>query len=425
MKTIHARIMGCVLALLLVAGGCGGGGSDPLAPVTVNGTVLFQRTWGDVSHPAVGFTVEVVGHPMVTTDGSGRFTVANVARPYTVILIDNAQPGAYVYVGLTLPDPVLQGPRPPSPVQYDGQVSGTVTGGSGFPTPASHVTRVALGQTERRGMGTFPASAADGSFGPTTVVWGTGTSLTITAAALQWERDVADVPIAFHGFGTALVGVADGATTNVADLPMAGVSDATVSGTISTPAGYGVTSSAVEIELDDGPFFEVSMGTQPAGSFSTAAPVLSAATIQLRFRVYGPAGESVQLWRTVQPGTTGLALQSPEGVMQTDPPDGVTIDPYAVSFRADGPSGAAYRAWYSPDFPAPGPYLVLTMPDAEWMLPDLSAYGVNLAANTTYVWEVEALGPASVDDLCSGSPFTSWSSRYWSLTDEFYFTTLP
>lgn len=418
--------VGLMCALLLGVGGCGGGGdSTSTSPITVSGTLIHQHSWSRLTEPAVGWTVVIEGHDEVVTDGVGRFVVAGVQRPYTAIVLDPVEPDVRVTVGLTRADPVLEAGRAPAGVQHETDLMGTVTGGAGFPMPAYHMTVVALGHAERGELGSLWPSGATGAFGPSTHHWTDVDPLPITATAIQWEMDGDLIPIAYPGFGTLTGQLAEGFVTNFASLPMAAVSHLPVSGTIDASPGYDVQKSYIDVEFDAGPEFVIPLGSQPPGSFSAAAPVLTAAELRLRFVAFRGTAVSVTLRQTVQPGTTGLALQVPEGALHADPADGATIDPYATVFRITGPSGSVYRAHYSPNFPAPGPYLVLTTTATSWTLPDLSAYGVTLPPATEYVWEMEAFGPATVDDVCDDQPFVSRAYNYSSISTESYFTTTP
>src|SRR5262249_9090108 len=121
--------------------------------ITVSGRVL-QLSGARVGHLAVA----ILGQGLAAkTDDFGNFTIPNVRTPYdiaasvfTVTVPYAPAPSVPVSRGLRRPDPHLV--VFPGDAESTAVVTGTLSGGAGFPQPAGHFAFVQIG-TDGGGMG--------------------------------------------------------------------------------------------------------------------------------------------------------------------------------------------------------------------------------------------------------------------------------
>jgi hypothetical protein len=104
------------------------------------------------------------------TDANGNFTAANVPTPYDVTVVVNGttDKGATVYIGLTGANPVLIDLIGGSATtSRTASLSGTLTGGIGFPTPGGTLTRVIFESPEVQDQ----TSTSSGPYSFSNVSW--------------------------------------------------------------------------------------------------------------------------------------------------------------------------------------------------------------------------------------------------------------
>ena len=165
----------------------------PAGTITVSGKVISATQQPIASSPVV-----ITGLPATVTDANGAFTIAGVTPPYDVTVVVSATKLGITYRGLTRSDPTLVNFLSSTPPPNSATVSGTVSGGAGFPQPATRTSAVLLTSTETSASAT--PNATTGAYSLTTT-WTGATTLTTVLHALQWDKNAAGMPTAFTGYG--------------------------------------------------------------------------------------------------------------------------------------------------------------------------------------------------------------------------------
>jgi len=399
-----------VTALACLATACGD------ANFTVSGVVV-----DDGRGPVAGATVSIPGHAAVSTDAQGRFSVPGVERPFDLTLVSAADAMGVVYRGLTRRDPAPRLFRVRS-IKH-GSVSGTVSGGAGYPQPPGRVTLVVF-------ISSFGAdqvlAAADGSFSIPDVRWRDG-SPTVVGRLHAVQMDVGPAgPVAYQGWGDS------GAITLSEGLPLAGqdialespVVSATIDGSASIPAGYALTGRELDLALGEGPWRMVLLADASAeATFSFVSPLVSGAHYDMTASARSAAGDVIGGGRFGLPGVArGLSLVLPAAPALDQPAEGAAAGYGTVfSWGAYGTPGAVYHVAFQPRNPGDPEIHVVTM-GTTTALPDLRAMGLGLPA-AGYLWSVHAEGPW--DDIESSLEYNLPSFHTFGQTAPRSFSAVP
>lgn len=344
-----------------------------------------------------------------TTDSSGNFTVDGVEKPYNASVVSGTT--ALVYKGLNRTDPTLVFLSLTLSTPSSATLSGTISGGAGFPEPANHKTRVAFASPEANDATT--ANTTTGAYSMGTVSWFGGATTTGTLHALQWLFDGTGLPTDYKGYGSKTgVALSNGGAFTGQNVALSGISEASVSGNVGVPTGYAMTSKAMDVAFANRARIAVLSDTSSSASFTYTTPNIAGATVNLTTTLNKGATVSV---RTVK---TGLAVNA----------SGISINPVAGS-ELSLPATAATNVGYSNIFSwsqfvggvhivafnSAGPDYIVITSDTSTSIPNLSSVGLALPASTPYTWEVFGIAPfASVDEAASTS---TWVNTFLGATD--------
>jgi hypothetical protein len=398
------------------AGGLVDGG--PLVgTVNVNGKVVNQAGGVTANVPVViksGAAFSVT----IRTDANGNFAVANIPTPYdAMVLIGNR---VTVSVGLTSATPTVLDmfSSRPSVAGPGGSasLSGTVTGGIGFPTPGPSLTSVLFASPDVQtnqyllaNNNTGDYSTSDTYFDydgdPVPLSWFGPTTTTGTLHALQVQGQFEYDPISYSGYGFKEdVSLADGSAVTGQDIALAAVTPATFAGTYTPPAGYTVVQTLVALKFGSGGLMLIEFDPLATEAFSYNTPNIPGATLVLASTAVKGDAYSVVVNTGLAVDATGVTVAFPaaaEGLTYSS--TGVTTGtqfllmavPDAVHVLVIG-SGASE---YSSSVPS---YIFLTSGTSA-TIPDLTSAGLKLPANTDYTWVVYGLGPyADVEAASAG-----------------------
>jgi hypothetical protein len=398
----------------------GGGGGT----ITVNGKVV-----GINNQPVPSAPVVITGKAAVTTDVNGQFSVSGVTTPYDVTVVVSTTKQALVYKGLTRSDPTLIFFGVTPGTAQSASLSGTISGGGGYPEPAGRTTRVAFSSPETGGGTT--AAGATGAYGPTTMTWYGPSTTTGTIYSLQWDY-VGSVPVTYHGFGSKTgVALSNGGSFSGQDVTMSGVAAANLAGSITVPSAYTLTSKSLAVNFGGMGSISLLNDATSTLTFSYVTPNASGATLLLSANATKPTGEiSIGYKAGLAPNTSGVALAihaAPELSLPVNAATGVTntITFTWTSFASglhmvyfNGPAG-------SPDF------FVLTIGNSV-TIPDLTSLGMGLPVATGYMWVVYGFAPfANMDAAAGPNGFLSGyislptGDTYIGLSSSRTFTTAP
>jgi len=365
--------------------------------ITVTGTVVSLY-----SEPLPNTPVIISGLPPTTTDASGTFTISGVSTPYDATVVAAADKRTIIYKGLTRPDPTLTSVDLTSILPpYSAVVTGTVSGGTGFPQPANHTTRVAF--VSEQGSGGDIASGTTGAYN-LTGRWGEQTTVAGTIHALQWEVS-SNLPVTYKGYGSKdAVTLADGGSFPGQNVTLTSVPTVTLTGNVTVSSGYMLMGKVVAIVW--GRFGGISVVSDLAstGAFTYATPDISGTTVLFRAIATSAMGNST-IWRVgLAPDASGVNVTIPAAPSLSLPVNAATNVDTLTVFSWTAFAQGVHLAFF--DGPAGEPdYYVLTQ-SASSTIPNLNAIGLGLPSSTAYQWSVSGIAPlVSVDEAAGPGGF--------------------
>jgi hypothetical protein len=400
------------LSAILVAGtaavACGTSSTTDLGSppdtITVTGRVVDAAL-----EPLGGVAVMVGGKNPVTTDVTGRFTVGGVEAPYDAAVGLNALALGVVYVGLTRRDPVLLAWADGlvGPDTHYADISGTVTGGTGYPVPGNHQL---TGVWFESPQATFSIGADPwtGAYHMAQLSWQGPGTITGTIRVLQTHYDsTTHLPMAYDGYGTRTgVTVSSGGSLSGQDVAVSAVDTMTVAGTVTLPPDHAILSEILRAGFGPAPTAPPGMNVVSAfydtvSTFRYVAPRIPGATLSLQVAIMGGQGIGAV---TVTSGNAGaLSLDFPAPPELVAPADGAAGVTAGSSLTWHAQSGAIYMVTIYDPSAVSGMRLNVLTADTTLAVPDLGALGLSLSRATSYGWLVETAAPFTSVDQAAGS----------------------
>ena len=390
-----------VAALALVA--CG---TAPAPPITVQGRVALV-TGFDV--PLSGVIVHVQGQT-TTTDADGRFTVADVHAPYTVVLgSGGADPWVHAYEGLTSPTPILS-PHAVvrallSPTTFH---SATIAGSLSNPLiPGRRIELCAIGLSGVQAYGCDTLEAGQQSYS-VEVFWREPGSATVRLYAIQYQVDGEDRPTAIVSNGWVDRVVADGATLTQAVPSGAPPASGALQGSIE--AGGGVVPGAIVRVRTEGVYvLPVYVGALVGGALEFQAPRYADPDVMVAtYATFLATGGATFAWHAADPARP-FVVQVPAPPQLLEPVDGAASVGRGSLFRAlGGPAGARTFTW-SPDAGQVAPVVSWTTLQSQARLPDVSVVGQAWSSGP-YTWSVAVV---AAPDLATAAAFPAIGIEYF------------
>lgn len=380
------------VALLACGGGSGttpGGGGGG---VTVSGQVL-----DGFGQPLAQRTV-LVGGKSTTSDTSGNFTMAGVTTPYDAIIVEPApNKVATVYAQLSRTDPKLLDIGASSQPTRGATLGGNIVGGDPLST-AGTITAVSWGSAESS-TGSY-VSSTPYSF---PVSWSGPTGTTGSVHGLQWTVDGNGTVTGYrsHGVKTG-VSLTSGGTVTNADLLLTVPLTATVSATITAPAGHTIADRSVYLTFADGAYFPVSSDSLGSSAFAVPVPSGIEASVIVGASASADSGNAVTSAQLsgVAPGTSGAALTLPSPALATAPADGATGVDTTTDLVWSAVPGGVHILLLSGA--GNDPAYIIVSGGTRTRIPDLSAQGLGLPSGRPYDWGLIAIGPyASIDTFAA------------------------
>jgi hypothetical protein len=354
----------------------------------------------------------------VAVDASGAFSISGVTPPYDVIVADKDRRVATVFKGLslktlTLPLELDVGAAQPDP-EHQATVEGTVTGEQ--PSSAIATTNLLFASTG----GDTPGSVESSGTYSLNVEWNGATSVSGTLYALQSEsRSPLSPPTRYLAFGQRdNVTVSKDATLPAQDIAMGPVTNSRLAGNYIVPEGYAISASILSLALK--PASEITLGFALAasGAFDYAVPQIPQTTFSIlvsaspRDQGAGNGARTILFKRGLTAGTTNVSVDLQAPARPAQPSDAAKDVTRTTGFSwspfANGVHALVIQEDKSKN---QTPYTVtLYTSGTQATLPDLSAFGMDLPANTELTWKIQGVGPAaSVDALIGlveqGNPF--------------------
>jgi len=361
------------------------------ATITVTGRVL-QLNGSDVAF----LPVAILGQGAALTDANGNFTIPNVTTPYDIVvaLHQGDETSAMVHHGLTRPDPRLVG----FPARgFSAELSGTVSGGSGFPLPADEQTRLGI-FTDLTDFGSAPVVDPTTGAYAETVGWGYRPTTNAHFVGLEYRLNGSGQVTSFTGAATGSFTLTDGGAVAL-PITLGPVATTTISGTYSLPDDYTFLAKASATESGIFDALGVETDSVDTGTFSFAAPVIAGQSNLVLVAGGSANGGTMQMIRrNIPAGATGVAIEVPRAADMIFPFDGATgVDHDTTFLTTDFPEGVFMFQWFGR---AGDPSFTLVSAEPVARIPDLSALGISLPPSASYSFGAIELGPfTGMDDF--------------------------
>lgn len=392
---------------------------SPSQTMTVTGKVLGYN--GE----AGAFLPILLDGQKTSTDASGNFSVSGVHTPYDLTVLQACTSVAYVYQGLTRPDPIALIFLSSSEVRKS-EVTYSFTNADTTAPPASEFSDSIMDCTSTDAN---ISCGVTGAVGPNpytqTLQWSGPQNIEADVYALQtFEKN--NVATSFRRFALAQREYFSNGQPGTVSLNLQPLSSGTVSGTVTPPPGYTLIQRGLGFKMRGQwkyPFsLEDNRTSGISQSFSWASPLVAGLGLYLNGTASkGDAGVYAYL-DDVAPNATNLSLTLPTPPEQTEPANnalGITNNNvFSWTPFAEG----VHTFSVTPTTKGPLTLIIYTA-KSEVILPDLTSLGYPLPKGVTYKWRVSGQAPlASVDDFMKGA-VTSYARVGYS--EERTFTTTP
>jgi hypothetical protein len=417
---VHAATVVSLVTLLSFVSGCksdSSSGPGTTGTITVSGKVISVTQQPIASSPVV-----ITGLPATITDANGAFTVAGVTPPYDVTVVVSASKLGITYRGLTRPDPTLVNFLSSVPPPNSATVSGTVSGGGGFPQPATRTSAALLTSTETSASTT--PNGTTGAYSLTTT-WTGAATLTTVLHALQWDKNAAGMPTGFTGYAEKTgVSITAGGTFAGQNIAMTAVTGQTITGAVTVPAGLTLGTKAMSLVFPTKGTISLGSESGTATSFSYTVPVVTGTTLTVSASASGTGGVVSAAKSGIASGATGVAITIPSPPSPSLPVDAATGVSTATPFSWAPIGSTIYLLLLNGPANQPD-YLVITA-SPTGTIPDLTALGLGLPKGLGYTWNVLAFGPfATIDAAASPTGIIPLGDVVTATSASRTFTTAP
>lgn len=383
------------------AGPSDAGPSDAGArPITVSGRVIdFYR------RPAPGLRV-TIGAVEVLTDESGAFSVEGVEPPYDVSLIASTTVSdfavryyAYVYEGLTRPDPTLQ-------VYHGlpGRSSSVNLGVSGATFEPGDNRRLIVafsspdGHYSASNVSVDTATLAVNWSGPATTAGNAHGLLVLRASDLAGAP-----PLEYEAYATTPLALADEGTSSLGlDLSASSIPGVALTGSVDAGT-LGVATHQVSARLADGTLLPLLSEASNQGLFSYLVPSLPGASLTVAASAGSPAFSVAHVDGVPAAAAEDVALVLPRPVALNAPASSAQVGPGSTFAWSTVGQSARVFVWHleSQGF-FEGIYVITARSQIE--LPDVPGYALTLPSDGefSFTWSVETHGDYPSVDAATG-----------------------
>jgi len=391
------------------SGGAASGGSDAgmgdagvSAPITVAGRVIdFYR------RPVPDLLVTVAGQEALTDEG-GEFTFYDVAPPYDVSLVVFAlvndfqvRNEAFVYEGLTRPDPTLQ-------VYYgltgrDSTLLLTVANTTleddrnlslAFSSPDGHYAAATISgdAPSLSPFWTGPASTAGNVHGLVVLRSATGTGA---------------APLAYEAYETTPLALDDRDTSSLTlDMSADVIPPVILTGSVDVGT-LGVATNLISTRFADGTVLPLVSEVSNQGVFSYLVPSLPSASLTVAAAAGSPAYSVAHVDGVPAAGSPDVELVLPRPVAPTAPANGAQVGPGTTFAWSTLGQSARVFVWHLQSLDSLESIYVITA-RSQIEYPELEGFDLTLPTDgePAFYWTVETHGDyASVDAASEADGF--------------------
>ncbi len=415
-----------VLPLVVVGFGCKN--DDSTAPgvttITVSG---FVKDYD--GEPISGVVVIIRGSTPVTTAGDGSFSVANVTAPYDLSVVLGTQNTVVIFKGLTRSDPTLSYSVSLATLKT-ATITGTVPGAAGKTTIVFFVSGTKAWRVT--------ANQATGDFTINATWYGSTGSYVGKLYVLRWTLGPNNLPLVYDAYGERALTISSGGTfanNNFVVGDLTDPAEQSISGTINRPT-TAYTLTGKQFYLNIGSAYVVVAGESGTltDNFSYNVPSIAGALFGVNTfatLTTTPTNRLAFAYDAgITPGTSNEVvnlLTAPQANLPAH--NGTGIDTSTAFLWTAGGGTGIYLISIAPTAGVHPAYLIYTQ-STTVTIPNYSAQGLGLPANTPYQWQLVQYYPvASVDAVASPtflSLFRGNQGDYgFGISEIFAFTTKP
>lgn len=394
------------------------GGMNHTASLSVTTTAITVS--GTVRGGRAGVIVGITGKASVISSAGGLFVFTDVIPPYDLYTkadggsSTSPSPTVFFFDNLTKPDPVVSAPATFTPGGFK------VLCGLIASCPASAVSGTKSGSGNNTSPVVFAWSGPDGRFKngvlnsngsfSGTAEWNSGTSNQGNLFAIQLTRRASGAPDAFLGFAKSATTDLDDDQPETINLAFSPVnSTATVTGTVSGPAGYDAANISLMQEF--GPTQTPLWTTNTTTTVDATFPLIAAAggNALYAFASLADVGSSV----FVQPltATTTVDFSMPSAAVISGPADGQSGVTASTMFTWDAPDNVISQVTFGPTSTSgtsKNTFVVFTT-SKEISLPIIPE--LQIPPGQSYNWRVVGYGPnTTIDAAVAANELESVSS---------------
>lgn len=379
------------------------------APTTITVT---GRVVNSAGQPVAGALVAHRGVTLklVDTDANGGFTFTNIAKPYSLLVGIDTQ--THVFAGLTRADPtlpLLDLASVGTALTGSSTVSGTLSGGGGFPNPASTISQVVFAASDAQTLYANPAKnaatlppAAGGGYN-LNAQWTGANSVSGTLYALQWLTDPASLtrPTVYKGFGSRAVTLNNTTAKSAQNIALSPVGTGNLNLAVNASSGTTVTGRGVYVNLDARSFFVLVNELTPDTNATYAVPQIPGKNLSVAVSAKHSSGGFAFLQKNgLQPGAA---------VTLTVPTPPLLVSPAPDATNLSVIPSLVYT-------PTPNAVNVLIISDGSKKTYYYNAgLSLKLSSAKKYSWAVVAIEGYTSTDAFTGA---DWTIGYPSFGDD-------
>jgi hypothetical protein len=375
-------------------------GAAPSGTIAVTGKVIdfFRRPVPDVPI--------TIGQQSALTDDNGEFAIDGVAPPYDVSLIASSTQSdfafryyAYVYQGLTRPDPTLQ-------VYYGlpergSSLNTTLTGASftdmnrrlifAFSSPEGHYAASGIN---------FETPTLSPSWSGPAATAGNAHGLLVLRASTATDAP----PLSYEAYQTAPLALRDEVDSNITlDMTADVIPQVTLSGSVDA-GGFGTPTHRIAARLADGTVLPLLANDSSQATFSYLVPALAGSSLIVAASASTPGFALAHADGVPAAPDQNVALELPRPVAPNAPAGGSDVAPGTLfSWSTLGQTTGVF-VWHleSNDY-FEGIYVVTSRSELEF--PTVPGYSMVLPTpdnDFTFYWAVETHGDYVSVDAAAG-----------------------
>ncbi|MDI6804341.1 MAG: carboxypeptidase-like regulatory domain-containing protein [Bacteroidota bacterium] len=399
-------------------------GTEPLGPITISG---FVKDYFGM--PVSGAAVIIPGKSAVTTTAAGTFSIPNVTVPYDISVVVSTGKVAMIYKGLSRPDPKLLY------LYFSGTSKSAAITGS---------VPVAIGKTSKIYFVSgsyFSSTTADPTTGAYSFYgywYDTSSTSNAKLFFLRYSTDGTGIPTIFDGYASKSLSVQNGASYTSQNFPTSDIvdpPDVTVSGVVSMPTGFSLSSRRLYIIFDNA---KISLRSDPtpitSTSFDYAVPNIAGVQFGIRASAYKtstPSDIGTSFTKLgINAGSTNVNVTLESSPRLALPPNNSPNIDYNSEFTWSQGTGDGVNLVQINSSISNNPVYYIFTRESNLKIPDFSTHGLGLPPNTTYSWYVYRYLPIPSTDYAASNTFVKWlremtSDFGYSYSESFTFTTKP